>query len=222
MKGKGKKQGKISKAVKKYVHKIVDNEPEKKQWAIQWGLTALSQTVGSAFLMNLMSAVVGQQGVGDYNRIGSKIKVHAIEFKCTFQIAATTTLDQPTKVRIIQVIDKKADGVILNPAELLYDISVGQGVNAPYNYKYRHEFEILSDRTVVLENQSGQVLLANTYRNYGFKHKFKHPKTLSYYTNANAQTVASIEGPAIYTFMWAERTGINMVDGYSSMEFTDS
>lgn len=234
-----KKVGKVSTAVKKYVKKQIAEEPEKKQWLTSLSIldtagnptfpnaVPISNTTGSRTCLNIQSAVIGKQGVQDNQRIGSKIKVHGIWIRGTLQIAANQGQSVSIKVRHLVVIDKRADGVVLPLIEVLADTATNLGVNAPYNEKYKHSKTILCDKTYELNSPMYAVAGPLYYqgqntKTYSYKHMFKSPITLTFYTNNLTENITSVEGPAIYSYLVSESGGANAIDQYASLIFTDA
>jgi len=235
------KKSKVSTAIKKYVHKIVDAEPEKKQWPTAYDIlntdasrtfpnfTPIDNATGNRTCLNIQSAIVGKQGVADNQRIGSKIKVHSMFVKGTLQIASNQGQAVPIKVRHIVIVDHRADGVAMPLNEVLATVTTNNGVNAPFNEKFRHSHTLLCDKTYVLNSAiyvSG--LAGNLFyqgactKDYSFKHTFKRPLTLTFYTNNSTENISSVEGPAIYSYLVAESGGANALDQQASIIYTDA
>lgn len=214
------KKAKVSDAVKKYVKKVVKNEPELKQAAIAYGTSVVSTTVGTRYYMctGNGTTVLGQ-GAGDYQRLASKIKIHEINANISLQLTGAAFSDV---CRVIVFREKQPEGVALNSAEFMYDNTAGHGTISPYNQKYKHRFEIFYDRVHKLVNQSGTVATPAETINVKVHKRFKQPKITTYYTASTGGGVTSIEQGSIIIYLLSElgNTTANVV--YTNILFTDA
>lgn len=95
------------------------------------------------------------QGNTNETRDGNQVKYTQIQLKyfVTINSGATATL-----VRVFLILDKQTNTAIYTPAQILKNITVGDGMNSPYNRNFRRRFRVLYDRVHDLSINGNRVI----------------------------------------------------------------
>lgn len=219
------------KQVKKIVKQAIKSDAELKQFVRDITTGLISTTAGTKHLFQGLI-----QGVGDSQRIGSKYKIWGIECRFSIQLNATFQSDI---IRAIILVDKQANGVTFVSNDLITDNGAGLGVNAPRTNQLKNNFRVLYDRTMTVQKKTGaasgtitnnavptintfsQVTPLELVKSFKFIKRFKQPIITYYYPNANAGTVADIETNSIYLGVWSQNGTTSMINGKTSILYTD-
>lgn len=159
---------KVTKAVKQYVKKVINDETEMKFWENQiFYPTGSSQNSNVGFVESISSI---PEGVTNATRIGNKIKPVYLSFK--YDIGPSPGIASPTMFRIIILQDKQNTGVPPTPDEILFVVEH----NAPYERiaLLAKRFNILYDRLHQLDPYWSVGALVNpTFTNQTFQQASK-------------------------------------------------
>lgn len=220
-----KKQKSDNKLAKvKTVRRMIHRNIEKKQLFVNWAnVTPISTTSGTQYIMmapTVIAPIAGTQGVGDLQRIGSKISVKMIEFSVILNV---TTGNFADIVRIMVVRDKDTNGTQITTSELLTSIGSGVAVTAPYRQSLKQNFEVYYDRIFDLKYMGPAVTVAaSPNRTVRFKKYFKTPLSVNYYQNANTGTVADVSDNNISVLMWSANGQASAVNMFTNVIFEDA
>lgn len=214
---------KVSKAVQKYVKKEINTELERKQLAVNFAnQVPISNTVGTKY--NITASVAGagapgQQGTGDFNRLGAKIRIKQVEFRAQLQVAATVVEDM---IRVIVVRDRQTTGIQPTAGEILYDVSAGMAITSPYKQSTIRQYEILHDEVIRMWNDTSAVPALAVHFLH-FKKTFSGlGKIQEYYPNATAGTIADIVRGSVTVLLFSAGGVTNAINVYSNVIFTDA
>lgn len=213
----------LTKTEKKEVKQMIEGDIEQKQYAASYGnVSPISSTIGTIYgLTSPQSAVLLGQGVGDYSRIGSTIRV----LSCNFNfILALTTGSYYDNVRVMMIIDRNVAGLAMTSSEFLYDVGAGQAPMSPYKQSTgkSKEYSILYDKTFTLQNMPPQITSAQTIMHLKLHHKFKYPLKVQYYANAAAYSVADIQSNAINVILFSSNGTTAIQGAQSNIVFEDA
>lgn len=213
------------KVTKKALRRILHSNIEDKNLFYGWtDIAPISTTVGTQYPLMVPNAVVppltGIQGVSDYQRIGSKIRVKSIAFNVNLSLIAGQYSDN---VRIMVVRDRQTNGALITTSELLMAVTTGDAPTATYRDSLKHQFEIYYDKVHHLM-YSGPIATTDpqTIKDFRFKKYFKVPLTVGYYQNANAGVIADVESNNVSVIIFSHRGYTNALNAYSNVIFEDA
>lgn len=149
------KQGKVAKATKKYVKRVLDNSREDKYFDLNntfAGGTAASDNTGSIVLLSGISA-----GTGFANRIGEQVNAKSLKVRMTAEpaYAGGGTTPVLTKLRCIIFMDTQIrTSTLPTVADVLEAVAYNSAIN--HVAVNARRFRILSDRIIhmVINNDS--------------------------------------------------------------------
>lgn len=184
----------VSKVVKNYVQKKIDNEQEFK--AIMTNQNSLNLYNGGTGQMILLNGCVNTSPMGLSTRVGREIQNRSVQITISYRVDATSTND--FGIRAIVFIDLDPNGVAPTAVQLL-DTASGAGLDEAYrNLVYRNRFVILKDKYLhgPAYNNNGALVT-----NYSRLIKYKKLKLNTVFNSGNAGTIADIQKGALYCFL---------------------
>lgn len=219
--GKGKKsKTKVSKEVKKYVKRIIDNRIEDKQTipanmapgtvGFPIGTECIYVTNPAIYLINGLA-----QGVGLNQRIGMQARCKFWEVYGYLENRAASTAS--FFVRVIAFVDRQSDLLAFDGAQLLADNTAGNAFNSPFNITGSKRYNILMDKVMEVTVGGGST---NIDHRIPFHWKFKKPVNIKY--GATITGIAGIESNAIYLAFISENTTQPQVRVAARMVYEDA
>ncbi len=173
-------------------------------------LSAIAAQAGgwNSFLLNNMGT-----GTDDQERIGNSVTAKHIYVSGL--LINVTAGNVTTNVRMIVLEHKCAQGVVINPDELMqHTANDTQRVFSPYDNSFLGDYRIFSDEVITLS------ALEDSRHKHNYRRSVKLSRKVKY--NGNGATIASIEGAAYYVLLCTE--GANSVNAeiHATFTYTDS
>lgn len=158
-------------------------------------------TTSTATIGTMINAIA--QGTSVAQRVGNKIKIHSIRFKCGFETTMTilsVTANNVVRCRLLIILDRypnKAYPQIDTVFEQYQDSSVTGFTQFSNNTALGNRFKVLRDKTFKMDiNQQAGTEFVDEYI------KFKTPIIMSY--EGSASSIANVKENAIYAIIFTD------------------
>jgi len=160
------------------------------------------------FLFNNMAT-----GTDDQERIGNSVSAKQLYISCL--LVNSTAGGTSTNVRMIVIEHKCAQGVIINPQEILEHTATNTNlVFSPYDMSFIGDYRIFSDDVITLSG------LENEHHKKSYRRNIKLNRNVKY--NGNGATIASIEGAAYYLLIVTEGANSVSAEVHGTFSYTDT
>lgn len=168
-------------------------------------------TVTSAGVMQNINII--DQGLDITNRVGRQINITRITIRGHYEIAnGLANSPQRQLARIILFRDKQANQAAPTGTDLLYDNTIDDAINSPYNLDNRHRFHVVFDKAFVF---SSAFPIHNIFFNIN--------ANIAITFDASTSSVSDQTSNAYYLFFVSDNSVSGPTfNGYSVVRFTDS
>lgn len=209
--GKKKGKGKVTKAVKQYVKRVMKDDIEIKQFgASVSAITGITDSGSTRYGLTYGMS----QGTSSLSRIGNKIKIYGIQFACRIKAyQGTGATPVPENIRVVIVKDTKTTGVVPSISEIFNDTTSGNLVYSSYTVSLRQakQYKILYDKVLQMHVEGGTTNYA-TWHNFKWVKKFKTPMVVNFYEDTAVTTIAGVQDNQISIyFISASATSTDVI-----------
>lgn len=186
---------KVSKSVKKYVKKALDQNTEDKQAGAPLAVVNMDNIAQTLLINGITLGTQQGQRVG--NRIRLKRAVGRVNFS---QSGAAATL-APNSVRLLVVLDKQPNGAAPSYTQLFTNTTAGEEYLSAINVDGEKRYKVLYDKLFTLQVHGGST---NTPEEKTVRINIPLHKVITVY-NGTGSTVAAVNTNALH-FMYLSDT----------------
>lgn len=149
-----KSRTKVPKSTRKYVRKALDEDGEDKHFQINQSSVTISNTPTVVYLSEVTQSAGAAQS--DETRIGDEIKPKSLEIR---GFMFPSSANNPEIVRLMVVRWKPISSNASSPVtlgDILHDATATDAIKSPHNHDKRKNYDVLADRTLVLDSAAKQ------------------------------------------------------------------
>lgn len=146
----------VSRAVKKYVHRVVDAQPEVKFTQYEFDASLIDTTGNpSVLIYHPVQGVNAYSNVADLadtpsQRVGNQIEIKQVNLNWSMTVGDATNI---VRIVFFQWLQETAEFPLFG--DIFMGDSTGQPWLQPYNYVYRANYKILYDKVFTLSASAG-------------------------------------------------------------------
>ena len=243
-KGKARIAPKMKKVIRRVVTSVLNREEEMK--ALPYNIiggagSTISQTTGtsSSWCFNVPSGnasagvgtgvitkAVGEQGVGQFQHIGNKIRIKKLQV--SFKIYQNA-VGASTSVRVMMIRDKQAFGIAPTLGEILLDVSAGNSFGSAYRLDYQDSYDVMYDKVYEINQYYAQVPSATNVGSTSMQANGKFVKIVKkvnipveYYPDTTSTTWAGIQRNALWIYFVCDNGFAAVKNIQTCCYFTDA